>query len=85
MIKRMFSVALSLLLVLILFSSCSSGEGEDLYYPVFKDPVSFDPQIASDNASKIVVFNCFEGLVKVDKDGKIVPGVAERWEVSPDG
>lgn len=85
MIKRMFSVALSLLLVLILFSSCSSGEGEDLYYPVFKDPVSFDPQIASDNASKIVVFNCFEGLVKVDKDGKIVPGVAERWEVSSDG
>lgn len=85
MLKRIFSVILAVILVLLTFSSCSSGEDETFYYPIFSDPVSFDPQIASDNASKIVVFNCFEGLVKVDKDGKIVPGVAEKWEVSNDG
>lgn len=85
MLRRIFSVILAVILVLLTFSSCSSGEDETFYYPIFSDPVSFDPQIASDNASKIVVFNCFEGLVKVDKDGKIVPGVAEKWEVSNDG
>lgn len=85
MFKRVFAAIITLVMVLALFSSCSSGEGEDLYYPIYSDPVSFDPQIASDNASKIVVFNCFEGLVRLDKDGKIVSGVAKSWEISPDG
>ncbi|MBQ7957462.1 MAG: peptide ABC transporter substrate-binding protein [Clostridia bacterium] len=85
MFKRVFAAIITLVMVLTLFSSCSSGEGEDLYYPIYSDPVSFDPQIASDNASKIVVFNCFEGLVRLDKDGKIVSGVAKSWEISPDG
>lgn len=85
MLKRFFSVILAIIMILMTFSSCSSGEDEAFYYPIFSDPVSFDPQIASDNASKIVVFNCFEGLVRPDKDGKIIPGVAERWEISSDG
>ncbi len=85
MIKRVFAAFLAVFLILPLFSSCGKGEGKDLYYPIYDDPVSFDPQIASDNASKIVVYNCFEGLVRVDSDGKIIPGVATSWQVSPDG
>ena len=81
------SVALFMVLVtfLCLFTACSDGSDEDFYYPIYADPVSFDPQIASDNASKIVVFNCFEGLVRNDENGKIIPGVAKSWEISPDG
>ena len=59
MFRKIISVIMTMILVLTLFSACGSGEGKDLYYPLYADPVSFDPQIASDNASKIVVFNCF--------------------------
>ena len=85
MIKRVIAVILTVVLLVPLFSSCARGEGKDLFYPIYADPVSFDPQIASDNASKIVVYNCFEGLVRVDSDGKIIPGVATSWQISPDG
>lgn len=85
MIKRIVAVLLALLTFTFLFSACSDGSDEELYYPLYADPVSFDPQIAADNASKIVVFNCFEGLVKSDSTGKIIPGVATNWEISPDG
>ena len=85
MIKKILALLTVIAVITCLFSSCSDGTGEDLYYPIYADPVSFDPQIAADNASKIVVFNCFEGLVKTDKNGKIVPGVAKSWQVSPDG
>lgn len=85
MAKKITALILALLTFVLLFTSCSGGEGEDLYYPLYQDPVSLDPQIAKDNASKIVVFNCFEGLVKLNEDGKIIPGVAESWEISSDG
>jgi len=35
--------------------------------------------------AKLLIANCFEGLVRLDKDNKIVPGVAESWDVSSDG
>lgn len=85
MTKKILALLMVFTIITCLFSSCSDGTGEDLYYPIYADPVSFDPQIATDNASKIVVFNCFEGLVRLDKNGKVVPGVAKSWQVSPDG
>ncbi len=58
-IKYMFRKSVALFMVLVtflcLFTACSDGSDEDFYYPIYADPVSFDPQIASDNASKIVV------------------------------
>lgn len=75
-------------LLTMIFSSCAlfdKGTGKNLYYPVYSDTSSFDPQISNDEVSRIVAENCFEGLVKYDRDGKIVPGVAKKWEISSDG
>ncbi len=85
MTKKILALLMVFTIITCLFASCSDGTGEDLYYPIYADPVSFDPQIATDNASEIVVFNCFEGLVRTDKNGKIIPGVAKSWQISPDG
>ncbi len=85
MTKKIFALLMVFTIIACLFTSCSDGTDEDLYYPIYADPVSFDPQIAADNASKIVVFNCFEGLVRIDENGKIAPGVAKSWQISPDG
>jgi peptide/nickel transport system substrate-binding protein len=35
--------------------------------------------------TKEVMFNVFEGLVKVSSDGDLIPAVAENYTISPDG
>lgn len=62
------------------------GEGKtslNLYSA--SDIPTLDPSKATDTASSEVLMNTMEGLVKVDKDNKIIPGVAEKWEKSEDG
>lgn len=49
------------------------------------EPETLDPQrVQSVNASNIVR-DLYEGLVSTAADGTLVPGVAQSWEVSPDG
>lgn len=54
--------------------------GKLIYYYLEQEPKNLDPQVSQDKASQTVIRNLFEGLVRQDADGKIVPGVAERWE-----
>lgn len=48
--------------------------------PPSLDPALIDNQLAGDMANQL-----FEGLVRLDKEGNIKPGVAETWEISDDG
>lgn len=43
------------------------------------------PLLASDSASGDISSLIFNGLTKYDKNIKVVPDLAESWEVSPDG
>ena len=45
---------------------------------------SLDPHLAVAAGTKEVMFNVFEGLVKPNADGELIPAVAERYEVSED-
>ncbi|HYC02114.1 MAG TPA: peptide ABC transporter substrate-binding protein [Azospirillaceae bacterium] len=49
------------------------------------DPETLDPQRAQSVSDANLAMNLFEGLVTLDATGRAVPGVAERWTVSPDG
>ncbi|MDQ0192592.1 peptide ABC transporter substrate-binding protein [Paenibacillus wynnii] len=49
------------------------------------DVPTFDPGQAQDSQAHVALKLMYEGLVRVDKDGKEAPGVAEKWEVSADG
>ena len=49
------------------------------------EPKSIDPQLASENAGSNVIYDTFEGLTSNDAAGKLIPGVAEKWEISDDG
>jgi ABC-type transport system substrate-binding protein len=49
------------------------------------DPVTLDPACASDTGSAEYIVEIFSGLVSFDKDLKLVPDIAEKWDVSPDG
>jgi peptide/nickel transport system substrate-binding protein len=42
---------------------------------------SLDPYTLNESATLGLLANVMEGLIKRDKDLKIIPGLAERWEV----
>ena len=45
---------------------------------------SFDPHRSEGVPESEVAMQLFEGLTSYDADGNVIPGVAERWESSPD-
>lgn len=49
------------------------------------DARRLNPVIANDSASGTINDQVFSGLVKYDKDIRLVGDLAERWTVSPDG
>ena len=49
------------------------------------EPETLDPRLASDNAALAVLGDLYEGLSAESADGRIGPGAAESWTVSPDG
>ena len=57
-----------------------------LHFGNYAEPADLDPQSVSGVPEFHILKALFEGLVMADpKDLSPVPGVAERWEVSPDG
>jgi len=61
------------------------GAGAVVNFPVEAAPRRLDPAVAASAEELLVVGSCMEGLVRQDADGKLVPGVAEKWEISGDG
>lgn len=49
------------------------------------EPPSLDPPKGFDSTSNEVLNAMMEGLVRLDKDHKPQPAMAEKWEVTPDG
>jgi peptide/nickel transport system substrate-binding protein len=50
------------------------------------EPPGLDPTIAAPVAIREVTWvNLYEGLVRIDRAGKVQPLLAKSWEVSPDG
>lgn len=91
--KRKFNrIILCVLCIAVLsfgISGCSENtprpEDEILSFTLSADPLTLDPQIASDYSSTMLITNLFEGLVRVDANGEIKEGMAESWNISDDG
>ncbi|HQZ39638.1 MAG TPA: ABC transporter substrate-binding protein [Vicinamibacterales bacterium] len=83
-----------LTLVLILgLTACggpSSGGGpagprDTLVFAASADATTLDPHNTTDTESDQVIMMMYETLIGFDRDMRIVPRLAERWEVAPDG
>ncbi len=87
MTKRIISLILVLIFVVLSFSGCfgQTKADEAFAVPIMDEPTSLDPQIVNSNAEKLIVSNCFEGLLRVAEDGSLQNGVAESYSVSADG
>lgn len=85
-LKRLIALVFCALLVAGVFGACSRGSNVSvLYFAVPNTAGSFDPQVAADVTARIVVRNCFEGLVYVNESGAAEPGFASHWDLSEDG
>jgi oligopeptide transport system substrate-binding protein len=87
-IKKTVAVLLAAVM-LFSFTACKNGKpknaGKTIRYYLESDPQSFDPQVAADSSSLIVIQSLFEGLTRLDEKEEAQPGVAEKWESNSDG
>lgn len=82
--KRYICFLLALFLGCGLLSGCGGGE-EAFVYAVSGTPDTLDPQLADSDVERILAVNLFEGLFRLDPQGKPVPAACESWSVSDDG
>ncbi|MFJ8087369.1 peptide ABC transporter substrate-binding protein [Lysinibacillus sp. NPDC095746] len=65
-------------------SKDSGSKSKELNLAITSEPPSLNPGLAEDTTSSAILINVFEGLTVSDAEGKPTPGMAEKWEISPD-
>lgn len=84
--KKAISIFLCIILTVCALSGCSKTEKSiDFIYPFSGNINSYDPQVSSTSDEFLVIENCFEGLVRCDDEGNILPACASSWHISDDG
>lgn len=84
--KKILSIIISAILIITLFSGCGGKEiSIDFIYPFDANVNSYDPQVASTSDEFLIIENTFEGLIRINDDGTVVPGMSDKWEISDDG
>jgi len=86
--KRGIKYCVPGIIAVVLLLGCGSGrEGEEGFLRLrLKDDLStLDPAFIVDVPGGAVAAKIFNNLVRFDPEGKIVPDLAERWEISADG
>jgi peptide/nickel transport system substrate-binding protein/oligopeptide transport system substrate-binding protein len=78
-------VAAALLVTSSLGACGPAGPSRTLEYYFTYDPRSLDPAFSTDVPTGEVVALLFDNLTQFDTEGRLVPGLARRWEVTPDG
>ena len=83
--KKKILYFLIFVLILGILGGCNKNPSEKNFrYWIPSEPVTLDPQIATGNTAQILIDNLYEGLVRLDARGSIIPGMATKWEVSAD-
>ena len=76
---------LSLALTVAFFSACERAmDRAELVVLNGAEPETIDPALLTGQPDGRVAYTLFEGLTSFDVTGTPQPGVAERWELSPD-
>ena len=82
--KKLFLI-LTLLMFVLSCGSKNGNNGNTFTLNIVTEPSSIDPQITTDVPGGTVDELILEGLLRKDKTGKSVAGIAEKWEKSEDG
>ena len=60
-------------------------ETRSITLAISQEPPQLDSTRSTDQVSFFVLGHVMEGLLRYDANNRLVPGVAERWEIGPDG
>ncbi len=66
-------------------ASSQAPAGNVFRYPIKTAPTTFDPALVQDGDTIDVLQQAFEGLVQWSPENTIVPCLADKWTVSPNG
>jgi len=89
-----FPIPLPALALIAVLAGCARHEtavesgtrDQILHFGNRDEPADLDPHTNNSGTTSTILSSLFEGLVSHAQDGEtILPGVAERWEISPDG
>ena len=89
--KRALMVLAAVLMIATVAGGCgggkaaTSGSGGTLTIANVTDIVQLDPLDIGDAPSSFVAGQVYDALVKRDKDGNLIPGLATKWTPSADG
>src|SRR5215207_10559214 len=84
--RRAFRFLRSALLCGLLLAGCTRYERADLVIVNGPEPESLDPAIITGQADGRIALTIFEGLTRYNETNATPrPGLAERWDISPDG
>ena len=89
-------IAITVLSLVVLTTGCGTGtatststsavkDGGTLNIALSSDAPKLDPSLSSSVYDRYVFQSVFDKLVDLDKDGKIVPMLADKWDVTADG
>lgn len=74
--------------LIILFQDASASpvdfENQTITVAIEQEPPQLNSAKATDQVSGMVLGHLMEGLVRYDRRGRVVPGVATRWEMTDD-
>ena len=88
-----------LAIVAVLVTACSGGTpgggaaaspggrvtGGTVTMALEDDPINFDPLVSRAFIDRNIHYQIYDTLVRVDENGKLIPGLAESWKTSDDG
>ena len=75
-----------LLLTTLLLAATSGAQAENvLRRSNDAEPASMDPQLAQGMPEMHILRDMFVGLIDEDAGAHLIPGVAEKWDISEDG
>ena len=78
-----------LVIAIAMFGACTrekdTGKATELRFGFTTEPSTFDPLNPANTADgRSILFNVFEGLVKPDAEGRLLPCIAESWTIEQD-
>lgn len=81
---------ISFLLIAFIFISCSKANKsktsvDGLFINVGAEPQTIDPTLNKASDASVYIIHAFEGLATKNKNGELVGGAAESWEILDNG
>ncbi len=85
-LKKLISILLVTSIFICFGASCKEDDGSGYIYRVniTENPENLDPQLAYDEASKAVIANMYQGLLRINSDGVIENAAALSYSLSDD-